>query len=369
MTRAPGAAGTPFDDGFYFPADDCRHAQMWLPWPREPALRAAVANVAKIVMRYEPVALVVAPGDEESARRACVGASIAALPLDALRLRDVGPSFLVDGKGGAAAADMRFNGWGERYAAGRDATFAHELLGAIEVRRFRTPLTLEGSAFVVDGAGTALVLAQAVFDLARNPGLTPLDGFAMLQKWLGVTRVVWVGRGLPGDTHAADVRALVNFLAPGVVAVSSVPGDHPHADVLKDTRAALQQAKDASGGPFTLVDLRAPDPVFRAGRALPLAYTNFLAVNGAILVPMFGTGTDESALDVLARSFPGRAIEPVPAMIFADHETSLTALALPQPARLLQRDRATTLPRSAWSQPAPDVETLLQKYVDMAEKD
>lgn len=366
MTGAAGATTTPGDDGFYLPADDARHAQTWLPWPHEPELQKAVARIAQIVGRYEPVSLVVSPGAEDAARKACGGVSIVSLRHGAARLRDIGPSFLVDGKGGSAAADWGFNGWGGRADAGTDGTFAHELLGYAEVRRFRTPLKLESSAFVADGEGTVLALAESVFDTARNPGVTRLEGFAILQRWLGAARVIWLELALPDDVLCTEARALAAFLAPGVVAASTAPDGHPHAEVLRVARASLARTKDAAGRTLTLIDLCVPPPVVRGDRALALSYTNFLSLNGAVLVPVFGAPTDENALEVLGRAFPGRVIEPVPALELAAHGVSLSSLALPQPARLLQRGRATTLPRSAWAQPVPDVEAILQKYIDMA---
>lgn len=366
MTGAAGASTTPGDDGFYLPADDARHAQIWLPWPREPGLQKTVARIAQVAAHYEPVSLIVSPGAEEAARKACGGAAIVSLRHGSARLRDIGPSFLVDGKGGAAAADWAFSGWGGRAETGTDATFAHELLGHEEVRRFRTPLKLESSAFVADGEGTVIALAESVFDSARNPGVTRLEGFAILQRWLGGARVIWLELALPDDTLCTDVRLLAAFLAPGVVAAATAPDGHPHAEALRVARRSLARAKDAAGRALTLIDLRVPAPVTRRGRVLPLSYTNFLALNGAVLVPVFDAPTDENALEVLGRAFPGRAIEPIPALDLAAHGVSLTGLALPQPARLLQRGRATTLPRSAWAQPVPDVEAILQKYIDMA---
>jgi agmatine deiminase len=367
MTTALGASATPSDDGFYFPADDARHAQMWLPWPREPKLQRSIADLAKRILRYEPVSLVVTPGDEAEARAACGAVTIVPLRIGSMRLRDVGPCFLVDGKGGSAAADWGFSGWGKRAEAGTDGQFAHELLGLAEVRRFRTPLTLESSAFITDGEGTVIALAESVFDPARNPGATRLEGFAILQKWLGASRVIWVDYALAADALCTDVRAVAAFLAPGVVAVATAPDGHPYAETLRYARAALARSKDAAGRALTLVELNVP-PVAHAEPLPVLSYTNFLAVNGAIFVPVFDAPTDENALEVLGRAFPGRAIEAVPALELARAGVSLTSLCLPQPARLLQRGRATTLPRSAWMQPAPDVDALLQKYIDMAEK-
>lgn len=362
---ALGATATPRDDGFYFPADDARHAQTWLPWPREPRLREAVARLAKAIMHYEPVSLVVAPGEESGARAACGAVTIVPLAHASARLRDIGPSFLVDGKGGSAAADWSFGGWGRRRDPGGDATFAHELLGVTEVRRFRAPLTLESSAFVADGEGTVLALAEAVFDAARNPGVSRLEGFAILQRWLSAARVIWLGSALPADELCTEVRALATFLAPGVVALATAADDHPDGAALRAARAVLARSKDAQGRSLTLVDLPVPPPVVRGGRPLLLSYTNFLAVNGAVLVPTFDAPTDENALDVIRRAFPDRDVKSIPALDFAVHGVSLTSLSLPQPARLLQRDRANTLPRSAWAQPVPDADAFLQKYIDM----
>ena len=367
MTTPLGATATPSDDGFYFPADDARHAQMWLPWPQEAKLQKIVADLAKKIMRYEPVSLVVAPGEEAAARAACGGVTIVELRLGSPRLRDVGPCFLVDGKGGSAAADWGFSGWGRRAEAGADGTFAHELLGLTEVRRFRTPLTLESSAFITDGEGTVIALAESVFDQARNPGVTRLEGFAILQKWLGASRVIWVDYALAADTLCTDVRALTAFLAPGIVALSTAPDGHAYAETLRYARAALARSKDAAGRPLTLIELYVP-PVKVTEHLPVLSYTNFLAANGAVFVPVFEASTDENALEVLGRAFPGRVIEAVPALELAQHGVSLTSLCLPQPARLLQRGRATTLPRSAWAQTVPDVDAILQKYIDMAEK-
>ena len=112
MTTARGTSTTPSEDAFYLPADDCRHARLWLAWPSDAqaALRLPIAKLAKDIVAFEPVVVVAHEGDETSAAQQCgaIG-EIVALPHSTLRLRDIGPAFLVDGKGGAAAADWRFN--------------------------------------------------------------------------------------------------------------------------------------------------------------------------------------------------------------------------------------------------------------------
>ncbi len=348
--RPISGGGTPAADAFYMPADHCRQAQLWLPWPTDARLQEAVLAVARAAADFEPVRLVVNPGQESAARKICGAAirEIVALPHTSLRLRDTGPTFLVDGKGGSAAVDWRFNGWGGR-ANTDDTDLAHALLGTAEVRRFRAPLTLEGSSIVADGRGTLLALSPAVFDPARNPNLAQLEAFGILQNWLGVSRVAWLPEAHPGDALQTDVRMLAAFMASGAVAVT---------DTTTPTTEYLARTRNAQGKPFDIVRLPAP-PM--------LSYTNFLVMNGGVLMPSFDAASDARAADILAEHFPGRIIAPVPAAILAAADVTLTSLALPHPARLLERDRATVLPRSAWDQPTPDAEALLQKYIDMAE--
>jgi len=350
---------TPHADAFYLPADACRQARLWMPWPSG-ALRDAVATVIRAAAAFEPVGLLTTADEALPARR-FFGSDVAdALPLGplSLRLRDTGPTFLVDGKGGSAAVNWRFDGWGKRGDAG-DAGLAHALLGAAEVRRFRAPLTLEGSAITADGNGTALALSAAVFDPARNPGLTPLDAFAILKDWLGVARVIWLTETHPADALLSDLRALAAFVAPGLVAVTD-----DAAPVFARLIEQLTRSRDARGSAPEL--LRLPPPPEGAGLA---SYTNFLPLNGALLVPAFDAPSDQRAADILAAHFPGRVVALVPARDLALAGVTLTGLALPHPARLLERDRATVLPRSAWSQPTPDVDGFLQHYIDLAERE
>ena len=73
-------------------------------------------------------------------------------------------------------------------------------------------------------------------------------------------------------------------------------------------------------------------------------------MNGGLLVPAFDAPSDTRAADILAEVFPDRVVRLVPAGVLAESDIPLTSLVLPHPARLLERDRATLLPRSAWSQ-------------------
>lgn len=372
MTSTAPTTATPRQDGFYLPADEGRLGRVWLPWPRDlqARLRQTMAKVAQFLTEVVPVTVIAAPGDEPEARKLCGrAAEIETLEHQTLRLRDAGPAFLIDGKGGSAAADWRFNGWGGRGDHGEaDIELAHALLGFAEVRRFRAPLTMENSAFCGDGRDTVIALAPAVFDANRNAHVTRMEAFSIFMYWLGAARVIWLEDAHPADELLCDVRALAAFIAPGVVAVSAAHPDHPHGDVLRKTAERLAKAGDARGETPRLITLPAPPPLQTPGAA-PLSYTHFVPVNGTVFVPAFDAPADDRAADILAGAFENHPVVSVPARALAEAGLSLPSVILPHHARLLERDRATVLPRSAWGQAPPDVDALLQKYIDMAEVD
>jgi len=365
-------AATPRQDGFYLPADDGRLGRVWLPWPLETQanLRSEIAGLAQVISGFAPVSILASPGAEKNASEMCGSAAdIDTLEHQSLRLRDTGPAFLIDGKGGSAAVDWRFNGWGGRGEFGNtDAEFAHALLGFTEVRRFRAPLTVENSASVSDGSDTLIALAPAVFDEKRNPDVTRMEAFSIFMHWLGTARVIWLEDAHPADALQCEVRALTAFIKPGVVAVSAAHDDHPHGEVLRKTAERLSKANDARGETLELVTLPTPPPLKTPGAA-PLSYTGFVPVNGTVLVPSYDAPGDERAADILAGAFENHSVTPVPARTLAAAGLSLPSVILPHQARLLERDRATILPRSAWGQEPPDAEALLQKYVEMAKAD
>ncbi|MGW9074311.1 agmatine deiminase family protein, partial [Streptomyces yangpuensis] len=98
----------PVHHGFRMPAEWTPHERTWMAWPSpnptfttEQELaeaREAWGAVARAVRRYEPVTLVVRPGDAENAR-AIAGAGDGHAhdrgerPLDDAGLRDIGPTF------------------------------------------------------------------------------------------------------------------------------------------------------------------------------------------------------------------------------------------------------------------------------------
>jgi len=172
-------------------------------------------------------------------------------------------------------------------------------------------VVLEGGSIDVNGAGTLLTTEECLLSpvQARNPQLSKADIEAVLGKYLGVTKVLWLGYGIAGDDTHGHVDDLARFTDPQTVVtvVEPDPADANHAPLLDNLRR-LQRMTDQDGRPLRVVPLPMPAPVWFAGQRLPASYANFYIANQQVLVPTFNDPNDRHALNTLAGLFPDRTV-------------------------------------------------------------
>jgi agmatine deiminase len=144
---------------------------------------------------------------------------------------------------------------------------------------------------------------------ARNPGLAKEALEKVFADYLGITNVIWLGRGIAGDDTHGHVDDLARFVDPGTVVtvVESDLGDENY-EPLRDNLERLTKATDQGGKPLRVVELPMPRPVVFEGQRLPASYANFYIANGVVLVPTFNDPADRIALDTLASLFAGREV-------------------------------------------------------------
>lgn len=317
---------TPYQLGFRMPAEWQAHASTWMAWPHDDEqwvgmlepVRREFASLVDAIARHEPVDLLAA--DEESAadargRLTSGEIRIHAVPHQDLWLRDSGPIFVTRGDQ-VALVDWDFNGWGGKYPASLDdkiPTHVARLLGGVSP--FTPGLVMEGGAIEVNGAGVALTTRQCLLTPTRNPGHTEASLAVALREYLGVTRVIWLGRGLEGDHTDGHIDTLTRFVDETTI-VTSVCADtsDPNHATLAETLDVLRRSLTNTGTPFTIVEVPVPaGRVTFEGARLPLTYANYYLVNGAVLVPLYGVPDDQRALDILRPLFPGRQVIGLPA--------------------------------------------------------
>ncbi|HEV2637613.1 MAG TPA: agmatine deiminase family protein [Actinocrinis sp.] len=332
---AADPSATPDSLGFAMPAEWRPHERTWMAWPTEgytlgenPAeAYQAWSQVANTIARYEPLTMVVDPSGAESARVWLDPAvELAEQPLDDAWMRDIGPTFLTDGRGGLAAADWVFNGWGGQDWAqwGKDSKIGAAVAGLAGARCFGSRMVNEGGGIHVDGEGTVLLTETVQLDPGRNPGWTKEQVEAELSAFLGVRKVIWLPRGLTRDYDEFGTRGHIDivaaFLKPGLAVVHTQPDpSHPDHEVGKENAAILRASTDAHGRSLEVVELPAPTVTLdEDGELVDYSYINHYLANGLALLCGFDDPQDERTAEIFARLLPERAVEIVDARpIFA----------------------------------------------------
>lgn len=295
-----------------------------LTWPHagtdwQPRLAEVLCLYEELVVTLARVChlLIAAPGDEvDSIRGRFAGRGI---PLERLHVypaesddtwaRDHGP-ITVETEEGPCLLDYRFNGWGNKFAAGRDNWITATLFGQGAypgARLLQRDLVLEGGAIESDGQGTLLTTTKCLLNPNRNPALSREEIEAHLARDLGVSRVLWLEHGaLEGDDTDSHVDTLARLCPDGVIAYQACDdGDDLHYDEMQAMAAELSAFTDATGAPYKLVPLPWPSARYdEAGERLPATYANFLIVNGHVLVPTYRDPRDGEALGQVAAAFP-----------------------------------------------------------------
>ncbi|HXH64929.1 MAG TPA: agmatine deiminase family protein, partial [Mariprofundaceae bacterium] len=112
--------------------------------------------------------------------------------------------------------------------------------------------------------------------------------------------------------------------------------DDEHYADLAAMREQLAGFTTAEGRPYRLVALPWPEArLNRFGQRLAPSYANFLIINDAVLVPVYGDEADAEALDVLAECFPKRVIVAVPCSPLIEQGGSLHCMTMQLPAGVL----------------------------------
>ncbi|MFC8174420.1 agmatine/peptidylarginine deiminase [Streptomyces sp. NPDC057325] len=311
---------------YRMPAEWTPHERTWMAWPRPnptftgdeelAAARAAWASVARAVRRFEPVTMVVAPGDAEGAR-ALLGEDVDLVErdLDDAWMRDIGPTFVTDGAR-LAAVDWVFNGWGAQDWARweHDSTIARHVADAAGVPVVSSPLVNEGGAIHVDGEGTVLLTDTVQLGSDRNPGWTREQVEAEIHARLGTTEAVWLPHGLAADYGTYGTQGHVDIVAafarPGTVLVHSQRDPaHPDHERSRTYADLLGSRRDARGRLLEVIEIPAPTVLKdEEGDWVDYSYINHYLCNGAVILCAFDDPHDELAAEIFRRLFPDREV-------------------------------------------------------------
>ena len=281
-------------------------------------VQPVVIEMVRHIARFERVLLLVDAVAPVRDSLAAAGVDMAQVQLVEIETndtwtRDYGPLTVVE-DGDFHLLDFGFNGWGLKFASDQDNQASRRLhaagiFGKLPLQTFG--LIFEGGSVESDGAGTLLTTGDCLLSPNRNPQLTQAAIEAELKRAFGAEQVLWLGSGhLAGDDTDSHIDILARFAPENTIVHMHCddPAD-PHFDAFAAMHEELAGFTNVSGEPYRLVALPWPKAKQnRFGDLVAPSYANFLIINGAVLVPVYGDARDDEALAVIAGCFPGREV-------------------------------------------------------------
>ncbi|HZS48298.1 MAG TPA: agmatine deiminase family protein [Blastocatellia bacterium] len=353
------SSGTPASLGFSMPAEWEKHEATWIGWPHNrtdwPGKIAPIYWVYGEIVRKiavgEIVRIIVESATHEAqAKRILfrVGADLSQIeffriPSNRGWTRDFGPFFVKkDAKQSEVAiTKFRFNAWAKYPDWNLDNEIARKAAKALGLHIFRAEangrdVVLEGGSIDINGRGTLMTTEECLLDKetqARNPYLSQSQFEEALRQYLGVTNILWLGKGIAGDDTHGHIDDICRFVNANTVVLcqESDKNDYNYAPLMEN-RERLQSMRLEDRGKIEVIELPMPAPLYHNGQRLPASYANFYICNAAVLVPTFNDPNDRIALGVLAEIFKDRLVVGIHAVDLVWGLGTLHCLTQQQPA-------------------------------------
>lgn len=313
---------TETDPGLTVPAEWAPQTAIWTAWPADASEwnddlkspRDDVAALVKALAGENTVRLLVRDEETETSAKAALGgeADIVRARYGDIWLRDTGPIFAATARGPVA---LRFatNSWGGKYDLPDDAFVGDDVarISGAPIKRF--DFVLEGGAIDQDGEGTILTTRQTLLNPNRN-GWTKEQAEAALVQAFNARKVIWIDEGLANDHTDGHIDNIARFVGPGRVVCQSPAGDDdPNTDTLNAIARTLEASTDAAGRKLDVIRIPGVG-LYRntLGDVSPASHMNFIIGNGVVVVPVYGTATQDAALGALQEVFRDRRVVGVP---------------------------------------------------------
>lgn len=334
-------------NNIYFPAEWHKQSAVQLTWPHKETDWAEMMDevlpcfveIAKSVLRFQHLVIVCKNKEEvlDVLGRDHENLIIKELPSDDTWARDHG-GISVFVKKQPVLLDFQFNGWGEKFDAANDnhitsLLYKKGLFAENVIYQDMTSFVLEGGSIESDGKGTLLTTSQCLLAEHRNQPMNRKEIEDFLIRSLGMKKVLWLENGyLAGDDTDGHIDMLARFCDEKTIAYVKAPGyDDEHREALELMEKELKEFTDVEGNKYNLMPLPMADPVYHEGERLPASYANFLIINGAVLIPVYGTAKDKTAIEQFVKIFPDRELIQINCLPLIKQHGSLHCLTMQYP--------------------------------------
>ena len=315
------------------PAEWGKHEATWIGWPHNTTdwpgkfspIPWVYGEIARKIANGEILRIIVqSKSHEASARRILKKAGVDPERTRFFRFptargwaRDFGPIAVRRGAEETAIVGFRFNAWAKYPDWKKDARVHSRAAKALGLRLFEAtvngkPFVLEGGSIDVNGQGSLLTTEECLLDQnvqVRNPGATRAQIERALGEALGVTNVLWLGKGIAGDDthgHVDDITRFVNGRT--IVTCDEQNSYDVNYAPLNENRERLAGMRLEDGSKPDVVLLPMPSPLYFDGLRIPASYANFYIANACVIVPTFNDPRDRTALGILSELFTDRPV-------------------------------------------------------------
>ncbi len=340
-----------------FPAEWAPQQFVQLTWPHADTdwaymleeVHACFKNIAREVAKRQQL-LIVAPDVEEVRRQIADEVNMAnvrlvELPSNDTWARDHGGITIFETRDTRherrdsiypVILDFQFNGWGLKFASDKDNLITERLYrgGHLfgELRNCRN-FVFEGGSIESDGEGTLLTTSECLLSPNRNATMLRADIEKYLLDTLGARQLLWLDHGyLAGDDTDSHIDTLAR-LCPNntILYVKCDDVNDEHYEALHHMETQLKTFRTLAGEPYRLIALPMAHPAFEDDERIPATYANYLVINGAVLVPTYGTDLDATALAQVGKAFPDREIVGVDCQALIRQHGSLHCVTMQYP--------------------------------------
>ncbi|MFT7003044.1 MAG: agmatine deiminase [Sulfurimonas sp.] len=204
--------------------------------------------------------------------------------------------------------DFTFNAWGGKFEASKDNLMSPSISKHYSSKMASVDFVLEGGAVESNNKGFILTTSACMLNKNRNPTLNKTQVTNKLNDFFGSCEILYLDHGyLAGDDTDSHVDTLARFVdAKSIMYVKCEDKDDEHFEELSLMEEELKNFSKIYD--FSLIPLPMTDAVYFEKERIPATYANFLFVNGAVLVPIYGVKQDEVALDIFKNTFKNRDI-------------------------------------------------------------
>ncbi len=217
--------------------------------------------------------------------------------IDSIWMRDYGP-LVTRSASGYKVVDPRYY-WGRWY----DDLIPSSLAGYWQEPVSRPPIEMEGGNFQSDGAGRCITTDMLYLQNASR-GYTEAEVDSIFQQYYGCQTTTVVPRLVDEGTGHIDMFA--HITAPGEVLVGQYDPLVDPSNAAATDEAARRMASDG----FNVTRIPMPS---NEGHRLWRTYTNALAVNDIVMVPVYDEDPrfEQEALTIYQKAYPNKTIVPI----------------------------------------------------------